>query len=274
MFISKFRTDWVTELENYSASPEENGNYLYMLLEGAFVQSLHKQFLFAETDLLFRYLPGFDDQAASVSPFVIRYDSRDALNRALVACDGWPMVAAIETPENLPEVAVRLAECCIVEADGQRFNLRFSDTRRIERVIAVLSSSQRSLFFGPASKWYFVGRDGEWKSLCAKQWETSDNKPPSLVFSTEQYGELIEDSLVDEILSVLENTGLQITANTLYYYRLVTDALSIVEGDLEFSNLVRWAHHAIIIQSDSQRALDVTDFAYWRNQGNDREDRA
>ena len=123
----------------------------YLLIDGAFVPRLHRKVADDRKRLLFEPLPGCTDETKDVSPFLTRLDS--AGRKLLQSCDRWPMVSLIETRESLDELSERLSAWCVVEADGDRFNFRFADTRRLPAIYRSLNQTQRGQFAGPAERW-------------------------------------------------------------------------------------------------------------------------
>lgn len=182
---------------------------LYLLVDGAFVEGIHKIFPEEEKRILFDSLPSCTARTRDFSPFLIELKPLDRRIRALFdRCSGWPMISAIETTESLSALANRVAAWCIVDADGSRFNFRFADTRRIPGISRILTAKQISSFLGPASNWSFIGREGHWEmvaisersslpvhSICDPQLEKS------------QFNALIEDGRADEVLAVMDYRG-------------------------------------------------------------------
>jgi hypothetical protein len=164
-------TDPYTErwLERLSV-PTEAEN-LYLLVDGAFVHGLHRHMKAAVPSadaprLLFEELPGCNDKTRDVSPFLIRYHATNpALDALLAKCSGFPMISAIETVEGQLDLAERLAAWCVVQLDGQFFNFRFPDTRRLPGIFAALTPHQQSQLTGPASRWSYIDRSGLWREL-------------------------------------------------------------------------------------------------------------
>lgn len=126
----------------------------YVLVDAAFVPGLHKKLANDRKAILFASLPGCTEEAVDASPFVTLLDPADrALKALLLRCDRWPMLSVIATPESLQQLASRLSAWCVVEVDGQRFNFRFPDTRRLPAIFDTLSLTQRAQLLGPAKSW-------------------------------------------------------------------------------------------------------------------------
>lgn len=165
MLIDAFADDWI-ELLVARAADLTPSKHLYILLDGAFVPGLHKILAADRKALMFASLPGCTEQTEDVSPFIFLFLPADKNLRALLRrCERWPMVSAIETSETLQGLANRLSAWCVVEADGQRFNFRFTDTRRLPAIFGTLKPEQRAWITGPAGRWSFIGRGGRWLNL-------------------------------------------------------------------------------------------------------------
>jgi hypothetical protein len=213
MLIDKFPDNWLEELDQL-ATRLNDGSSLYLLLDGVFVPGLHRAIRAAlptETapQLLFEGLPGCNDDTRDVSPFLFSYLPENLkLRKALLRCDGWPMVHAITTPQTLQALSQRLAEWCIVEADGQRFNLRFADTRRLPGIFMNLSEEQRAHFVGPSTAWHTIGRDGHWQPMDGLP-QAPAAKPLDSRLTTAQFCAMVGDGEADGILTILVDRGRQ-----------------------------------------------------------------
>lgn len=197
MLNDPFADNWLEQLQ---AVPSMHP--VYLLIDGAFVAGLHNLIEENAKSLLFESLPGCTGETRDVSPFVTLWDAGDKrLRNLLHRCDRWPMVSAIETPESRKELSERLAAWCIVEADGQRFNLRFPDTRRLPAIFRILSPAQRAQMAGPAVRWSYVSRDGQWRELEVAASVARIASEPTL--DQQQFGALVEDSRADELMTLL-----------------------------------------------------------------------
>jgi hypothetical protein len=153
MLTDPYDERWLERLD----VPTEAKN-LYLLVDGAFVPGLHRHIKaavpFADSPrLLFEALPGCNDKTRDVSPFLVRYATNPALDALLAKCSGFPMISAIETIESQTDVAERLAAWSVVQVEGQHYNFRFPDTRRLQGIFDALTSKQRSEVAGPATRW-------------------------------------------------------------------------------------------------------------------------
>lgn len=202
MLIDTFADDWLERLESRTATHPVCP--VYLLIDGAFVPGLHKLLEENSKSLLFESLPGCTGETKDVSPFLTLWDTGDKrLRNLLRRCDRWPMVSAIETPESLKELSDRLAAWCVVEVDGQRFNLRFADTRRLPAIFCTLNTLQRAQMTGPAVRWSYVARDGQWAELevvAAAEEIASEAK-----LDQHQFGTLVGDSRADELMNSMRH---------------------------------------------------------------------
>jgi hypothetical protein len=149
------------------------------------------------------------------------------------------MVNVIETPEPWPDLAARLAAWCVIEADGQRFNLRFADTRRLPAVLMTLTALQRRQFAGPAVSWSYIARDGTWRTLALDGSSEDIASDPQL--DDVQFGALVEDSRADEILARLSASPGRIPFLPSKAYTLISSALtSASKTGLSDNELVDW----------------------------------
>lgn len=114
----------------------------YLLIDGAFLPGLRRKLAALSPTLLFEFLPGCNDNTRDVSPLLLA--CMPAALRWLERTSGWPMLSVIATRESQRQLAERLAAWCIIEADGQRFNFRFPDTRRLPAIFAALTSGQQA----------------------------------------------------------------------------------------------------------------------------------
>jgi hypothetical protein len=264
MFIDAFAEDPCEELEAQKATLTP-GHRQYLLIDGVFVPGLHRLLRNDAKALLFESLPSCSDQTRDVSPFLTPFETENkALRSLLERCNRWPMVSVIETPETLDQLAKRLAAWCIVEVDKQRFNFRFSDTRRQPAIIGALSKQQRAQFAGPAVRWSYLNRAARWRSIdiCPSNAEIAQNP----VLDELQFGRLIDDGRPDELLSVLSYRGTDVYRSPSRSYSLITTALDAASrAVLNDGELVEWCESFCKqdrIHSDSEASLA---FDAWLN---------
>lgn len=218
MLIDAFADNWLDDLESYAAGIAETKN-LYLLLDGVCVPGLHKLVGHGGKAILFASLPACTKEVEDASPFLIPFVPADKQLRLLLPrCDRWPMLSAIETSESISQLAERLAAWCVVEADGQRFNFRFADTRRLPAIFATLSATQRMQFVGPASRWAYIARDGQWHELPVEGAGSDIATNPEL--DDGQFATLAGDSQTDEYIALMDYRG-----NDVFKYPSRTHAL-------------------------------------------------
>jgi hypothetical protein len=238
MFIDVYANTWFDDLEARIASLD-SGRRLFLLIDGAFVPGLHRQIKDRKV-LLFESLPGCNSDTQDVSPFLIPFEDRGKRTRALLArCERWPMVSLIETPEPMEALAQRLAAWCVVEADGQRFNFRFADTRRLPSIFHALTAQQRAQLTGPAARWSYVTRAGGWDELAVEASASGIATDPEL--DQRQFAALVDDSRIDELLSLLRDRGHDVYRQASRSQALLAEALQAAAKDgLDDRELLGW----------------------------------
>jgi hypothetical protein len=239
MLTNPFADDWLDVLkQRFRERPA--GHALHVLVDGAFVPGLHRCIAAQCKALLFEGLPASGPATLDVSPFVLSFDPDDrALKAVLRACRGWPMVSAIATPEPLHDLAARLSAWCIIEADGQRFNFRFADTRRLPAILKVLDRGQRAHFAGPAVSWSYIGRDGNWHALALDGSGGAIASAPLL--DDAQFAALVEDSRADEVLARLAAHPARGAYRPSQAHALISSALApALQAGIGDTELVAW----------------------------------
>lgn len=239
MLIDAFSSGWLDELYARAARIPSS-NQLYVLVDGAFVPGVHEILPRECKAILYESLPGCSDQAVEVSPFLVKFDPADRRLRSLLRrCDRWPMLSAVETPESLEQLTRRLAAWCRVEADGQHFNFRFSDTRRLPAIVRTLSNSQRDQFTGPTERWAYVGRDGCWSEIQMVSSNTGPVSDPQ--FDDRQFAALVVDSLADEVMVLLSDRGHDVFRYPSRSHALLSSAVRAAQvGKLSEDDLFEW----------------------------------
>jgi hypothetical protein len=248
MLIDKFSPDWLQQLESWVQSLQAD-EHIFLLLDTAFTPGLHRALAAAvpaeqAPRLLFESLPSCDASTQDVSPALLPFLSNDAQNpklrQALLRCDGWPMVHAIITSESLQELGQRLEKWCVVEADGQRFNFRFPDVRRLPGIFSHLTAEQRAHLVGPAKAWHRVGRDGHWQRLDGLPVAPAVD-PLDTRLSAVQFAAMVDDSEADGILTILADRGLRWQQPHSEVFALVTAALHVAHGQaLDEGTRIDW----------------------------------
>lgn len=223
MLIDTFAQNWQDRLIDQHAGLAD-GRQLFLLIDGAFLPDFYREVEKASpVSLLFEQLSACSDQMRSFSPFLVTYSPPPVgLGRALGKCSGWPMLSAIETAEPVAALAQRLAAWCIVENDGQRFNFRFPDTRRLPGLFASLSALQRGSLAGPARRWSWIGRDGNWNELGLP--EIAQDVAAHPILDDEQFAAMVGDSEVDETILLLRDRGPLPAQRPSEIYALVSEA--------------------------------------------------
>lgn len=257
MLIDCYDNNWLDHL-NTRAAQLERGKHLYLLIDGVFVPGLRRHIASTMPSdslaLLFESLPGCSEAAKDVSPFVMLYDATvKRLPALLDKCSGWPMVSAIETTESLAELTARLAAWCVVYADGQRFNFRFPDTRRLPGIFGALTPGQQGRLAGPASRWSYIGRDGGWTNLDVPAIDSAilEDRPE---LDDVQFGRMVGDSEADEMLVQLADRG-DVPEQPSRSHAIVSHALLAADaGRLDPELRVDWCAACL---ADGELTLDA-----------------
>jgi hypothetical protein len=244
--------------------------HLYLLLDGVFVPGLYRSRPFKGGGarpcyLLFETLPGCSDAVRDVSPFLVLIKAAgvalvERLADTLGTCSGRPMVSAIATTENLEQLGERLAAWCIIENDGQRFNFRFPDTRRLPGSFAALHAEQRAQITGSMHFWSYIGRDGNWADLEVAG--TESELAESAVLDDVQFGEIVDDAAPDEVLFRLAYSGFKSELPHSLLHAAVSAALKTAkEAGLEEDLREEWCEH---VACHGQGANNPAGLAQWR----------
>ncbi|MFC5461529.1 DUF4123 domain-containing protein [Massilia niabensis] len=239
MLIDHFKEDFFDALSMRAVEPSTSKG-LYLLIDGAFVPGLHKTLATEVKSLLFASLPRCNNETANLSPFLMPYAIPDKRVRSLLQrCDGWPMVSMIETPEPLAQLSKRLSAWCVVEVDGQRFNFRFPDTRRLPTIFRTLDPAQRAQFTGPIARWSYVGRDGCWNELEVSG--SREEPATNPVLNNRQFAALVDDSRADELLVLLGDRGYEVGKHPSVSHARVSAALRVaVSAVLDDNDVLPW----------------------------------
>ncbi|RFP17668.1 DUF4123 domain-containing protein [Duganella sp. BJB488] len=258
MLIDPYEDNWLASLNEWSSGLEEQ-RQLYLLIDGVFIPGLYRKVEKVLSPgalrLLFESLPSCSDRTRDVSPFLMRFDVHAmGLPKLLAECSGWPMVSAIETDETLDELSQRLAAWCVVYSDGQRFNFRFPDTRRLPGIFSALHEEQRAQLIGPAHRWAYIDREGRWRDLAVPKLNApAIQSPPEL--DDKQFGQMVSDSEPDSMLeriAYLQNFRGEKPSGL---HAAVTQALRVAETQrLEPDLLFKWCR--TVVADGDAGALD------------------
>lgn len=265
MLTDPYADDWFDALRQRFQAPSAS-HELHLLIDGAFVPGLHRRIATARKALLFEGLPASGPRTLDVSPFVLPFDLEDpAIKAVLRACSGWPMLSVIVTPEPWRELAARLAAWCVVEADGQHFNFRFADTRRLPTILKALDPAQRAQFAGPATQWRTIGRDGAWRTLDLDGSASPIASDPRL--GDAQFAALVEDSRADEVLARLADHPDRDAYRPSQAHALISSALvPALQAGMSDTALVDWCGW-LLGHGGRDAAPDIGQlFAAWKAQ--------
>lgn len=254
MLIDAFPSDWTHALDRRAG---DSGD-ARLMLDGAFCPGLHRSIRAClrsnvSMSFLFESLPSFNDESRDVSPFVFLHEPGNfRLARQLASCNGWPMVHCIRTVEVPARLAARLGAWCAVDADGQRFNLRFPDTRRLPGICALLTDPQRQDLFGPATSWSYVGRDGRWAELdmdCTRSGRAdapTSNRFGGPQLDAAQFASMVDDGEADALMLVLQERGTDCSGRYAQVYGVVGSALALArQARLDPASTIEWCEACV-----------------------------
>jgi len=263
MLIAPFMAGWMDEL-CARAQALAAGQRLHLLIDGAFVPGLHRGIHPDRKVMLFAALPGCSDEVLDLSSFLMPFDPDDpCARRILQRCSGWPMVSVIQTHEDLKRLAARMAAWTVVEADGQRFHLRFADTRRIPAIVQALEPGQRAQFLGPATSWACITRSGVWQEIRLDGADTDIAASPSL--DARQFGLLIEDSRIDEMLALFMQRHPGPSMPALQRYDVLLLALQVAKKEgLTEPAMLDWCEFAWREDKAKTGSTLASRFAQWQ----------
>lgn len=123
--------------------------------------------------------------------------------------------------------------------DGQRFNFRFPDTRRLPAIFDTLNPTQRAQFAGPATGWTYIGRDGCWHALPVEGSNAEIVSDP--VLNERQFAALAGDSHADELTVLLSDRGYEVYQCPSRTHALLDGALRAARAaKLDDQDLVGW----------------------------------
>jgi hypothetical protein len=176
-------------------------------------------------------------------------------------CSGFPMISAIETVESQAELAERMAAWCVVQVDAQHFNFRFSDTRRLPGIFNALTLKQRSELVGPATRWSYIDRSGEWQELAVPGTPSPVSEQPAL--DDQQFAVLVSDSEVDEMIAMLQHRG-HVAEPHSRCYSNVLRALKIArKATLDSASKVSWCERCLLHGLEEDETQAAVQFSQW-----------
>lgn len=149
-----------------------------------------------------------------VSPYLVQIPSDLALRKQsmttlLRLTNSKPMISFLITGLCLEALKVHFAAFLQAETDdGQRFVLRFADTRILPALIAALNQEQRAYLLSPIAQWLIVDRMGQLNRLPSLTVEVHDTpvKPPfsALPLSLNQFAFLLDAAEPDALIEQLQ----------------------------------------------------------------------
>lgn len=251
MLIDPYEENWQEQLREWTVMAHEGAGQ-YLLIDGAFLPGLFREVRLAigssDVTLLFKTLPGCSDVVRDYSPFVVKISeaSLPRLKHILDRCSGFPMLSYLETPDTLAALTLRLSSWCIIYADGQRFNFRFADVRRLKKIFEVLTPLQQGELTGNVSHWAYIDRSGRWERLLITAPTAHiPSEPPKLDES--QFSQLVRDSEADELLASLSSQNRFPDRAPSRLHAVVRQALSMAEeAGLSSMERDKWCEQCLV----------------------------
>lgn len=190
--------------------------FLYALIDCAFNEKFIRQCKTRHPSLYAAslYTGSELDELQDVSPVLVQLpldeSTRSAwLETLLQRADGLPMLSFLASPIDTNDLASSFAPFLKSETeDGQRYLLRFADTRILPKLIAVLDDLQWSLL-PPIAHWWSIDRMGVLKELQLPR--SSHNEATEhttrLKLSNLQFAALLDaaeaDAIIEQLLLVV-----------------------------------------------------------------------
>jgi hypothetical protein len=266
MMTDPYNERWLERLNTDGGPCAENR---YLLVDGVFIPGLHRLFNAVlpprqAPTLLFEELPGCTEETRDVSPFLVPCDpSNPHLHRILGKCSGFPMLSVIETTENQADITARLAAWCVVAVDDQRFNFRFPDTRRLPVIFQTLKLAQQVQFAGPASRWSYIDRNGDWGELAVPRTPSPIEGRPEL--DEQQFARLVSASEVDEAISILAYRATMPPSLNSRLHADLSVALRVAK-DLDWTSKLNWCESFLRDKQSQDESSVISQFARWTAQ--------
>jgi hypothetical protein len=266
MLNDPYKKNWLEDLRNLANHSEGN---CYLLIDGAFKPGFHRHVANALPNaglsLLFEALPSCSDKARDVSPFLLQYGDHDQSSLEIFQqCSGNPMVSFIQTVETLEQLTLRLAPWCIAYSDGQRFNFRFPDTRRLPDIFAVLHDDQKAHFSGPAKEWRYIDREGQWKGLAV---DPSDEVALSTwpELDDSQFAKLVDASEPEEMIERISRRQFLLNELPSRLHAATAQALRVAQKERLDNDLqLDWCVLALKDLSHRTDEILATELKSWR----------
>ena len=153
-----------------------------------------------------------DPETLALSPLLVPYSAAQHASwlKIIASLDGLPATSLVLTPEPVEQLAARWSPWCRIDAAGQPLLLRFSDTRILPELLALLEPMQQSSFLGPTRVLLTMDRRGQWRSLVT----TPSDTPIAIEVSLDesQCAGLVRAAEPDETLAQLAITSPQVVA--------------------------------------------------------------
>lgn len=189
--------------------------YAYALMDSAFSETCVARYrkMHVDANLVSLYHRTELEGLADMSPFLVQLPAEPALRAQSLAtllriANGKPMLSFLVSALDLEFLKAHFSSVLQAETeDGQRFVLRFADTRILPVLATTLDKTQQSALFWPMARWWIINRTGELAALPLPHegvQQQSATAPYSVLpLSAQQYSSLIDAAEADAIIEQL-----------------------------------------------------------------------
>jgi uncharacterized protein DUF4123 len=144
-----------------------------------------------------------EERAALVGPVLVApcvaADRLAVLLQADDAC-AWA-VATLHTPADFATLAQHLVSArCLHTLDGQRYYLRYADSRCLVALWRVLNPSQRAALLGPVQQWAYTDRQARTQVVSLDREPAAPRSTMSLRLNHQQLADLLQGTWPDQLL--------------------------------------------------------------------------
>lgn len=118
-------------------------------------------------------------------------------------------VSRVFSEASLASLAMHLeSQRSIAMAEGDRYFLRFADTRALDALARVLTTKQITRLKGPVTQWHYLDRFGDEKAF-GRGLPADEHRHAEIVLSDEQCAALLEQALAGALADALAVGGAQ-----------------------------------------------------------------
>lgn len=189
---------------------------IYVLIDTAFSETCITRYqkMHANKHVMSLYAGTELNGLTAVSPYLVQLSSDPALRKQSLATllrltNGKPMISVLLSALDLESLKAHFSAFLQAETeDGQRFVLRFADTRILPVLIATLDQEPLAYLLSPIAHWLTIDRMGKLNRLLPLNGELHDTRvtPPFSVLplSDNQFSTLLDAAEPDAIIQHLQ----------------------------------------------------------------------